>query len=143
MRRERGRPDEAGALALLITRSASQAWCRAGIHSAASRAPFWKQHRRVCDFVRLSRSAAKARRRIVGDSAVVRPCASASATMCLMSVAAVVGRVDLSVRLHGRRQRRDDVVDACRSRFPKASRLYPSPGRSLQTLSPRHVETGG
>ena len=55
-----------------MTRCANHAPWWSGIHSAASRAPFWERFTVGSAIVRLSRSLAKARALIVGDSAVVR-----------------------------------------------------------------------
>ena len=69
-----------------MTRSANHAPWRAGIHSAASRSLFCDRFTVGSAIVRLSRSLAMSRRR---SSAILLSWASASATMCSMSVAAV------------------------------------------------------
>ena len=69
-----------------MTWAANHAPCRAGVHCPASRSLFSVRFTRESAIVRLSRSAAMSRRR---SSAILLSCASASATMCSMSVAAV------------------------------------------------------
>ena len=68
------------------TRAANHAPCRAGTHSPASRSLFCDRFTLGSAIVRLSRSLAMSRRR---SSAIPESCASARATICSMSVAAV------------------------------------------------------
>ena len=116
-------------------RAANQPRFSGGSHSPASRSDFWRRFTVGSAIVRLSMSPAKSVRNC--DSARPESYASASATMCSISVAAVPSAlISNNVQVYGVYTCPSDL--GCASMISSSSELYAEPNASGPQLT-RHL----